>query len=260
MGSENGGAIIGDVLKQQGVPFLFTLCGGHISPILVEAKRRGVRVVDMRDEKAAVFAADAVARMTGIPGVAAVTAGPGVTNTLTAVKNAQMAQSPLILLGGATATVLKGRGALQDIDQLSLLRPLTKWATSVRARPNLRAVMEHAFRVSREGVPGPVFVEVPVDLLYDEETVRGWYMKESGVEGAKGLGPQLLRLYLQGHLYRQFRAPALPAAALRPPPRLAPLGELAASLAPHAAAAAQVRRVAALLAKAERPVLVIGSQ
>ena len=73
-----------------------TLCGGHISPILVESQRAGIRVVDMRDEKNAVFAADAMARMTGVPGVAAVTAGPGVTNTLTAIQNAYMAQSPLI--------------------------------------------------------------------------------------------------------------------------------------------------------------------
>ena len=84
----SGGERIAEVLERQGVRFLFTLCGGHISPILVACKRRGIRVVDVRDEVSAVFAADAVARMTGVPGVAAVTAGPGVTNTITAVKNA----------------------------------------------------------------------------------------------------------------------------------------------------------------------------
>lgn len=115
----NGGDRIAEVLRRQGVRFLFTLCGGHISPILVGAKRRDIRIIDVRHEANAVFAADAVARLTGIPGVAAVTAGPGVTNTITAIKNAQMAQSPVILLGGATATVLKGRGALQDIDQMA---------------------------------------------------------------------------------------------------------------------------------------------
>ena len=100
-----------DVLVRQGVRFVFTLCGGHISPILVAAKARGLRVVDTRHEATAVFAADAVARLTGVPGFAAVTAGPGVTNTITALKNAQMAQSPLVLVGGATATLLRGRGA-----------------------------------------------------------------------------------------------------------------------------------------------------
>src|ERR1700750_1203975 len=127
----NGGERIASVLVEQGVRFLFTLCGGHISPILVGAKHRGIRVVDVRHEVDAVFAADATARLTGVPGVAAVTAGPGVTNTITAIKNAQLAHSPLIVLGGATATVLKGRGALQDIDQLTPVSPHVKWAATV---------------------------------------------------------------------------------------------------------------------------------
>ena len=108
----HGGDLIADVLARHGATHMFTLCGGHISPLLTGAQARGLRVVDVRDEVNAVFAADAVARMTGTIGVAAVTAGPGVTNTITAVKNAQMAQSPLVIFGGATATLLKGRGSL----------------------------------------------------------------------------------------------------------------------------------------------------
>ena len=115
--SEHGGERVSGVLSAHRVPFVFTLCGGHISPILVGCRKRGIRVVDVRHEATAVFAADAVARLSGRPGVAVVTAGPGVTNTLTAIKNARLAQSPVVLLGGATATALKGRGALQDIDQ-----------------------------------------------------------------------------------------------------------------------------------------------
>src|SRR6185369_300165 len=125
------------VLENHGVKFLFTLCGGHISPIFVAAQNIGIRVIDVRHEVNAVFAADAVARLTGVPGVAAVTAGPGVTNAMTAIKNAQMAQSPLLIFGGATATILKGRGSLQDIDQLSIMRPVTKWATSIATVPAL---------------------------------------------------------------------------------------------------------------------------
>src|SRR5512138_3732010 len=124
----NGGDLVARVLAAQGVEFLFTLCGGHISPILVGCKARGIRVIDTRHEATAVYAADAMARLTGRPGVAAVTAGPGVTNTITALKNAQMAQSPLVLIGGATATLLRGRGALQDIDQMALVRPHVKGA------------------------------------------------------------------------------------------------------------------------------------
>ncbi|MGB8223389.1 MAG: thiamine pyrophosphate-binding protein, partial [Polyangiales bacterium] len=129
--TDDGGTIIGRVLASRGVKQIFTLCGGHISPILVGAEANGIKVVDVRDEVSAVFAADAVARMTGIPGIAAVTAGPGVTNTVTAVKNAQLAQSPLVIFGGAAATLLKGRGALQDIDQISLMASITKWAVSI---------------------------------------------------------------------------------------------------------------------------------
>ena len=118
----HGGERVARALHAHGVRFLFTLCGGHISPILVAAKALGVRIVDTRDEATAVFAADAMARLTGTPGVAAVTAGPGLSNTITALKNAQLAQSPLLLLGGAAPTALQGRGALQDIDQRSLMR------------------------------------------------------------------------------------------------------------------------------------------
>lgn len=90
--------------------WVFILCGGHISPIYTSCPKLGIRVIDVRHEVNAVFAADAVARLTGIPGVAAVTAGPGVSNTITAIKNAQLAQSPVILLGGASSDLLKGRG------------------------------------------------------------------------------------------------------------------------------------------------------
>ena len=86
---------------------MFTLCGGHISPLLVACEKIGIRIIDTRHEVNAVFAADAVARLSGVVGVVAVTAGPGLTNTVTAVKNAQMAESPVLLIGGAAATLLK---------------------------------------------------------------------------------------------------------------------------------------------------------
>lgn len=103
----HGGEIVAKVLQAHGVKHIFTLIGGHISPILVASKKLGITVIDFRHEVNCVFAADAMSRLTGITGVAAVTAGPGVTNTITAVKNAQMAQSPLVLLGGAAPTILK---------------------------------------------------------------------------------------------------------------------------------------------------------
>ena len=243
----HGGDIIADVLARHGVTHLFTLCGGHISPILTGCEARGIKVVDVRDEGNAVFAADAVARMTGTIGAAAVTAGPGVTNTITAIKNAQMAQSPLILFGGATATLLKGRGALQDIDQLALMKPLVKWATTVKTVPALQHAVERAIAVATEGVPGPVFVEVPVDILYPEEIVRSWYEKEAGLGKAKGIGAKALELYIKGHLYRQFRAPTFPELEL--PVKLPRLG-----------GANLVDKAAEAVLAAKKPVIVVGSQ
>lgn len=249
----HGGDIIGERLARAGVRHLFTLCGGHISPILTGAESHGIRIVDVRDEVTAVFAADAVARMTGIPGIAAVTAGPGVTNTVTAVKNAEMAQSPLVVFGGATATILKGRGSLQDIDQMSLMKPITKWATRVTVLSALGPTVDRALEIAREGVPGPVFIEVPVDLLYPEAVVREWFIKESGADKAKGLSGKALKLYLEGHLARQFKAPHL-----LPTEKLAhPNVELSSLLADHGS---QIETVAEALARAERPALVIGSQ
>ncbi len=248
--AKDGGAIIGEILASRGVKQLFTLCGGHISPILVGAEANGVQVVDVRDEVSAVFAADAVARMTGIPGVAAVTAGPGVTNTITALKNAQMAQSPLILFGGAAATLLKGRGSLQDIDQISVLQSITKWAVSVKKVRSIGPTVEKAFDIAQEGVPGPVFVEMPIDLLYSEEMVREMFMKEVGAGSAKNLGSKALELYMRGHLYRQFNQPHV---SIAPPVRES-LPPKPASRGPH------VEKVASLLREAERPALVIGSQ
>ncbi len=245
----HGGDIIGEILQRRGVRHVFTLCGGHISPILVGAKQRGLHVVDMREEVNAVFAADAAARLTGNVGVAAVTAGPGVTNTITAIKNAQMAESPVLLFGGATATVLRGRGSLQDIDQLSILAPITKWATRVTTFKSLGPTVERAMDLAQGGVPGPVFVEVPIDLLYPEETVREWTLAEATMKGPLG---DALRFYLKAHLYRQFEQPHVPVR----PPALPSVMDLTVPGEPGD----KVRAVAAALKTAKRPLLVLGSQ
>lgn len=242
----NGGDHVAEELVRQGVRFLFTLCGGHISPILVSAKARGIRVVDVRHEVNAVFAADAVARLSGVPGVAAVTAGPGLTNTLTAIKNAELAQSPLVLLGGATPTVLQGRGALQDIDQRALLAPHVKGFWAVKRVKDLAPAVREAFDVAQKGVPGPVLVECPVDVLFPEELVRGWYRAKTDGK-AKGLADAAQRRYLRWHLDRVFA----PAGATGVSTRTAPPVPRAAS--------AMVARAAAALARAERPLLVLGS-
>ena len=242
----NGGDRIASVLQSHGVKFLFTLCGGHISPILKGAKDLGIRVIDVRHEATAVFAADAVARITGIPGVAAVTAGPGVTNTITAVKNAQLAQSPLILLGGAAASVLKGRGALQDIDQIALFKPHVKWAKTVTRVRDLAPTMRKAFEIARSGVPGPVFVECSVDLLYDESVIREWYT--ASTPQGKALPDRAVRAYLNYKTNRLFAGSnGTDDTSIIDPRPMHPSSQ-------------DVARAVARINKAERPVLVVGSQ
>jgi thiamine pyrophosphate-dependent acetolactate synthase large subunit-like protein len=195
--ARHGGDHVADVLQANGVRFVFTLVGGHISPILAASKARGTR-----HEATAVFAADAVARLTGRPGVAAVTAGPGLTNTITALKNAQLAQSPVLLIGGAAPTALQGRGALQDIDQRALIAPHVKHVARVRKVRDLGPAVEEGLRQAMSGVPGPVFVECPVDLLYDEALIRQWYADAAGK--GTSLGDRALRWYLNRHAQRMF--------------------------------------------------------
>ena len=242
----HGGDRVADVLRAHGVRTLFTLCGGHISPILAATKARGIRIVDVRDEATAVFAADATARLTGLPGVAAVTAGPGIANTITALKNAQLAQSPVILLGGAAPTALQGRGALQDIDQRPLVEPHVKLFRKIMRVRDLGPAVEEAFATARSGVPGPVFVECPVDLLYDEASIRQWYADAAGK--GTGMADLALRFYLNRHVRKMFAdsGTAQPVRVRAVDPPRAPRSALTAA--------------SAALAKAQRPLFVIGSQ
>ncbi|KAK5583250.1 hypothetical protein RB653_004841 [Dictyostelium firmibasis] len=197
-----GGELVANVLSRQGVKFLFTLTGGHIAPILVESDKIGIKVIDVRHESTTVFAADGVFRLTGIPGVAVVTAGPGLTNTITAVKNAQMAQSGVVLLGGATSDLLKGKGSLQDIDQFALLRPHVKWCSHVSSNRDIVPMLERAFYEARNGTPGPVFVEFPIDVLYQESIVKGWYLKNQ--DQMKSLASRAINFYMSYHLNKIF--------------------------------------------------------
>ncbi|MFO1294776.1 MAG: thiamine pyrophosphate-binding protein [Rubrivivax sp.] len=242
----HGGDRVADVLHAHGVPRVFTLCGGHISPILAAAKARGIRIVDVRDEATAVFAADATARVSGRPGVAAVTAGPGITNTITALENARLAQSPLVLLGGAAPTALQGRGALQDIDQRPLVAPHVKRFFKLGRVRELGPAVAEALALAAAGVPGPVFVECPVDLLYDEASIRQWYTEAAGQ--GQGLADRALRWYLNRHAARMLAGSAdRSVSAVQPVP------------VPEADAGA-LRAAAAALTRAERPLAVIGSQ
>jgi acetolactate synthase-1/2/3 large subunit len=165
MAEVHGGRRVAQALKRHQVAHIFTLCGGHIQAIYDGCIDEGIRVVDVRHEQTAGHAADGYARVTGRPGVCAVTAGPGVTDVVTAVANAQRAGIPILVLGGAGPRMLSDMGSLQDMDAVTLMRPITKWSVQV---PETRRIVEYidaAFRVAQANVPGPVFLELPLDLL-----------------------------------------------------------------------------------------------
>jgi acetolactate synthase-1/2/3 large subunit len=163
----HGGRLVARALKAEQVECLFTLCGGHIQAIYDGCLDEGIRVVDTRHEQSAGHAADGWARATGRPGVCAVTAGPGVTDVVTALANAQRAGVPLVCFGGAGPRVFNHMGSLQDMDHLELMRPVTKWARAITETRRLAEYVSIAYRKATTGVPGPVFLEVPIDLLME---------------------------------------------------------------------------------------------
>lgn len=165
MGMLTGGQLVARMLRREGVTTAFTLSGLHVAPIYVGCLDEGIRLVDTRHEQAAAHAADAWARLTRRLGVCIVTAGPGVTGTVTAVANAWAANVPLLVLGGAAPTFNQGRGSLQEMPQTQLFAGITKWSDRVPSPELIPSFLARAFRVARAGRPGPVFLEIPWDVL-----------------------------------------------------------------------------------------------
>lgn len=212
MAQLHGGRLVAKALGRQHIDTVFTLCGGHIQAIYDGCLDEGIRVVDVRHEQTAGHAADGYARVTGKPGVCLVTAGPGVTDVVTALANAQRAGVPMVCIGGAGPRALADMGSLQDMDALGLVGSVTKWAVQVPETERIQEYLDAAFRVAQSDVPGPVFLEMPLDLLM-------------------GFGDD-----------------APPATApLEPPPR--PAGD-----------SRSIARAAELLERAERPMVIVGSQ
>ncbi len=160
-----GAHIVTRQLSSEGVSCVFTLCGGHVAPIYDGCLREGIDIIDTRHEQAAVHAADGYARLTRRAGVAVLTAGPGVTDGVTGVANAMQANVPLVVFGGASERHNKGKGALQEMDQTPLLAPITKASFTAVDPSRLAEYTRTAFRIATSGVPGPVFVELPFDVL-----------------------------------------------------------------------------------------------
>lgn len=167
IGEQSAAAVMARFLKARGVKRVYALCGGHIMPIWMRLDAEGIRIVDVRDERAAVYMAHAEAQLTGGLGVALVTAGPGVTNAMTGMANAHVAKAPVLVLSGLPPTAQENRGALQDIVHTELVRSLTRYARTVR-HPDLvpQELAEATARALGEaGEPGPVYLDFPIDTL-----------------------------------------------------------------------------------------------
>ena len=165
----HGGKLAAKALKTAGVDCVFTLCGGHVMPIYDGCIDEGIRIIDVRHEQAAAHAADAWARLNpGKIGVAIVTAGPGVTDAVTGIANAWRANSPMLVFGGQGLFANLGRGSLQEMDHISVLRPITKWAGACYETRRIPEFIEVAIRHAVAGVPGPSYIEIPLDVLMNE--------------------------------------------------------------------------------------------
>jgi acetolactate synthase-1/2/3 large subunit len=180
MAKVNGGELLVRMLESAGIRELFTLHGGHLDAILLAAHDHGFRLIDTRHEQAAAHAADGWARTTGKPGVAVVTAGPGVTDAVTGVANAFLDCTPMLLIGGAAplrdAETLPLQGGF---DQLALFTPITKWAHRVTHTERIPDLVAQALRVATRGRPGPVYLEIPIDVLFALVEEEGVYVPDA---------------------------------------------------------------------------------
>jgi acetolactate synthase I/II/III large subunit len=181
---EHGGKIVAKVLKSRGVDTLFTLSGGHIFPIYDGCKDEGIRIVDVRHEQTAAFAAEGIAKATRGIGVAALTAGPGVTNGLSAIAGAQANGSPICVLGGRAPEMRWGSGSLQEIDHLPFVSPLVKSAETAKAADAIAAMTAAALDNAAAAPSGPAFLDYPMDVIFSEADFEVPALPDAPVAGA----------------------------------------------------------------------------
>src|ERR687888_762635 len=165
-GTLHGGRLVARRLKAYGVSKLFTLSGGHLFSIYDGCRAEGIDLVDTRHEQAAAFAAEGWAKVTRQPGVAALTAGPGVTNGMSAMASAQQNGSPMLVLGGRAPAMRWGQGSLQEIDHVPFVRPVTKLAATADSTAEIPALIDEALRASIQAHSGPTFLDFPLDQVF----------------------------------------------------------------------------------------------
>src|SRR5213079_3527168 len=161
----SGGHLVARALKNEGVDTIFTLCGGHIIDIYDGCIDEGIRIIDVRHEQVAAHAADGYARQTGKLGCVVTTAGPGCTNAVTGVATAFRSESPILHIGGQGSMSQHMMGSLQDLPHVDMMRPITKFAASVRSTERVADMVSMAVRECFNGAPGPAYLEIPRDIL-----------------------------------------------------------------------------------------------
>ncbi len=167
MGEIHGGRIVAKYLKSvEGIDIIFSLSGGHIMPIYDGCLEEDLRIIDVRHEQAAVMMAHSWSIYSGLPGVCLVTAGPGFTNSLTGVVNAFLENVPVVILSGMVALRDLDRGALQDMDQMSMIKPVVKWAGRCQEIRRIPEYLQAAIRMAISGRPGPTYLEIAPEALY----------------------------------------------------------------------------------------------
>ncbi|HEY8502828.1 MAG TPA: thiamine pyrophosphate-binding protein, partial [Solirubrobacterales bacterium] len=169
--AEHGGRLVAKALKSRGVERLFTLSGGHLFSIYDGCREEGIGILDVRHEQTAAFAAEGIAKATRQVGVAALTAGPGVTNGLSAIAGAQANNSPVCVLGGRAPEMRWGSGSLQEIDHLPFVSPLVKSAETVRDPARIGPITAAALDLAAAAPSGPTFVDYPLDVVFTEAEV-----------------------------------------------------------------------------------------
>ena len=185
-----GGRIAAEWLKAQGVTHVFALVGEHILPLVDGLDEAGIRVIGTRHEQAAVLAAEAFAKVSGRPGVAAVTAGPGVTNAVTGLAVANSTGTPVLLLAGRTTAAKRLTGTFQDVDGRAITQAVTKWNETALQTDRITTYLETAWRRMLAGRPGPVFLEIPHDVLTQEAEAE---IREVELPTPAGASPDAIR-------------------------------------------------------------------
>jgi acetolactate synthase-1/2/3 large subunit len=200
----HGGRLVARRLKAHGVSRLFTLSGGHLFSIYDGCREEGIEIVDVRHESTAAFAAEGWAKVTREPGVCGLTAGPGVTNGMSAMASAQANHSPIVVLGGRAPAMRWGQGSLQEIDHVPFVRPLTKLAATAGATDEIPGLVDLAFHASLAPHGGPSFLDFPLDYVFSEAPELDTTPSEAVVERASGTA-----IEQAGELLREAERPVI---------------------------------------------------